>query len=1076
MDGAATHHITPHKHVFSSLVSTGLPQLIQVAGPTAAVGKGTVRLAVKQPQKQPQIVELREVLWVPTAGCQLFSEIRAQLAGARVSAQGGSRQIRWPGGVCIRAQLGVSSNPIHTNLFTFSADSISTPAHPIALASTVQQTTAQLWHRRLGHLSPTSMAQLPAMVKGLNISSQQAAALGEGWCAECLSSKQSRQQHTGTSQPARQLLELLHTDVMGPLPESLGGSRYVVTVLDDWSAACVARPVREKSAASKIVQEVVQRWENSTGHRVKVVRSDRGGEYVNHEQQQWCISKGIQQQLTPAYTPQLNGKAERLNRTLIERVRAMLHGAQLSAGFWAEAVQVAAHIINRSPSSSKQSTPFQLFYGHQPSIAHLRVFGAPTSVLIQAQQRSSKLSPVSEQGVMVGYSENGHGYRVWVPSKHKVVISGDVRFDERPAQQQPAQQSTEQVQQLQATIEQLDQSSTAADSEHQGDQHAAQGGEDAALPAQQAEPQQQVQPAAQADQQQAQPPQQQQQAEEQHLRRSTRQRGPPSEWWRAHIAVAYSCGVTNVAIGQPPQSLAQAMQQPDSSSWTQACDEEMAALQQNSTWQLLPLPAGVRPLDLKWVLTTKPAADSSTPRYKARLVVKGCAQRPGEYGQLYAPVAMTPTLRTLLAKVAAEDLELHQLDICTAFLNGELGEEVWVVQPEGYQKGGPGLAYKLQRALYGLKQAPRAWHEKLQQVMVGELGYTAATADPSLFVKHSSSGSIWVLVYVDDMLVAAKQLGQVQKSMQEIMGRFRARDLGEAGCYLGMEISRNRAARTLNITQQRYTEGVLQKFSMPLCRGRRTPLAPGTQLSQQQGQQMGSSRYAELVGCLQYAAQHTRPDLAHSVALLSRFMAAPTDQHWTAAQGVLRYFGGSKSAGILYGGEPSSRSSYSSQVVGFGDASLGGCPDTGRSTEGYVFMVFGGAVGWKSKRQQCVTRSTAASEYLAAATLVAEALWFKKLQQDLQLGKSSDSSSSTGSVQLYTDNTAALSILHNPMQTKGTKHIDLAYHFARERTQQQEVTFNYVSTDRNVADIMTKSLQPERFHGLLRMIGCVCIA
>ena len=180
---------------------------------------------------------------------------------------------------------------------------------------------------------------------------------------------------------------------MGPLPESLGGSKYVVTVLDDWSAACVAKPVREKSAASKVVQEVVERWENSTGFRVKVIRSDRGGEYVNREQQQWCANKGIQQQLTPAYTPQLNCKAERLNHTLIERARAMLHDAQMSIGFWADAVQVAAHIINRSPSTSKYATPFQLFYGHQPSIAHIRVFGAQASVLIPAQQRSNKLSP-----------------------------------------------------------------------------------------------------------------------------------------------------------------------------------------------------------------------------------------------------------------------------------------------------------------------------------------------------------------------------------------------------------------------------------------------------------------------------------------------------------------------------------------------------------------------------------------------------------------------------------------------------------------------------------------------------------
>jgi len=186
MDGAATHHIIPHKHAFSSLATTGIPQLTQVAGPTAKAGKGTVRLAVKQPQKQTHTVE---VLWVPTAGCQQFSEIRAQRAGARMSAKRESKQIKWPGGVCIQAQLGASSNPIHTKLFTSIAESTNSHAHQAAIACTGQQSAAQLWHRWLGHLSPTSMAQLPGMVKGLNISRQQATALGNGWCAECLSSK-----------------------------------------------------------------------------------------------------------------------------------------------------------------------------------------------------------------------------------------------------------------------------------------------------------------------------------------------------------------------------------------------------------------------------------------------------------------------------------------------------------------------------------------------------------------------------------------------------------------------------------------------------------------------------------------------------------------------------------------------------------------------------------------------------------------------------------------------------------------------------------------------------------------------
>ena len=377
--------------------------------------------------------------------------------------------------------------------------------------------------------------------------------------------------------------------------------------------------MREKSAASKVVQEVVERWENSTGFRVKVIRSDRGGEYVNREQQQWCANKGIQQQLTPAYTPQLNCKAERLNHTLIERARAMLHDAQMSIGFWADAVQVAAHIINRSPSTSKYATPFQLFYGHQPSIAHIRVFGAPASVLISAQKRSNKLSPVSEQGVLVGYSEHGHGYRVWVPNKHKVIVSGDVRFDEQPAQQQPAQHTAAHnnciicKQPLSSWIRAAQQQTVSTKQETSMLLR----GEKVQLCQLS-----RCQPSS-------------------HM--SNKSNYSNSNYAEAlanvalqtggeHIAVAYSCGIINVAIGQPPQTLTQAMQRPDSSSWAEACDEEMAALQQMNTWQLLPLPARVQPLGLKWVLTTKPAADSSKPRYKARLVIKGCAQRPGEYG------------------------------------------------------------------------------------------------------------------------------------------------------------------------------------------------------------------------------------------------------------------------------------------------------------------------------------------------------------------------------------------------------------------------------------------------------------
>ena len=513
-------------------------------------------------------------------------------------------------------------------------------------------------------------------------------------------------------------------------------------------------------------------------------------------------------------------------------------------------------------------------------------------------------------------------------------------------------------------------------------------------------------------------------------------------------------------VGEVPQSRAEAASAPDREQWFAAMDEEMSALQANGTWELQPLPRGVRLLPLKWVLSQK-EGEHGEPRYKARLVVKGCAQRPWEHGELYAPVAMAPTLRCLLAMVAARDLELHQLDICTAFLNGELAEEVWVQQPEGYEQGSSGMGLRLRRALYGLKQAPRAWHEKLAAVL-GELGFETAGADPSLYVRHGKHGSTWLLVYVDDMLVAAQQLSEVQRAKQEVMTRFKARDLGEATCYLGQEIVRDRAARVLTVHQSKYTAGVLQKFGLePGAKGQSTPLKPGVQLSRQQGVQLSHSRYAELVGCLQYAAQHTRPDLAHATGVLARFMAAPTDQHWAAALGVLRYLSATSTLGIVFGGEHCSPS----KPEGFADADYAGCPDTRRSTSGYVFVLHGGAVAWKSKRQACVTTSTAEAEYVAAVPMVQEALWLRQLQSDLQLGSRKEC------MQLYTDNSATLRILHNPVQTRQAKHIDIQLHFARERALRGDVKFAYCPTERNLADCMTKALQPVRFEQMCTGMG-----
>lgn len=361
------------------------------------------------------------------------------------------------------------------------------------------------------------------------------------------------------------------------------------------------------------------------------------------------------------------------------------------------------------------------------------------------------------------------------------------------------------------------------------------------------------------------------------------------------------------------------------------------------------------------------------------------------------------------------------------------------------------MCWRLHKALYGLKQAPRAWYAKLRAALE-ELGYRATAADPALFVRKRGSGGAqqleFMLVYVDDLLVAGSK-HDVQCAKQAVLMRFKGRDLGEAGVYLGLHIERDRAAGTLKVSQPAYTAQVLTKHSMEEAKSRSTPMDAGSKLSWEGGAELEGSertRYAALVGSLLYLANCTRPDVAHSTSMLARFMSAPGQQHMQAAKGVLRYLAGSMGEGIVFSQQ------HGGALVGWGDADYAGCADTKRSTSGYVFVRAGGAVSWSSKRQSVVALSTAEAEYISAAALVREALWLQQLERDMRLAGAGQTTL------LYTDNQAALALLRGAMGSRRVKHVDVPYHFAREKVQEGKVCFVYCPSSEMAADMLTKAV------------------
>ena len=487
--------------------------------------------------------------------------------------------------------------------------------------------------------------------------------------------------------------------------------------------------------------------------------------------------------------------------------------------------------------------------------------------------------------------------------------------------------------------------------------------------------------------------------------------------------------------------------------WEQAMQQELSSIEANHTWTLAQPPPHTRVLPVKWVYKKK--QEDTGVRYKARLVAKGFAQREGvDYFDLYAPVGKHNTLRMLLSIAAAQDLEVHQLDITTAFLNGKLDEEVWVQQPEGFEQQSILMkqpAYRLHKALYGLKQAPRAWHNALKTALE-EFGFEESSADAALYTRKSSRGLTYLLLYVDDVLVFDKDISVVTKVKQQILSRFKGRDLGEVSTYLGIQVTRDRKARSIRINQSSAIGELIAKYGLSDANSRSTPLQPGQQLVKEGEPLQWEGKvnpYAEIVGSLLYISNCTRPDISYAAGMLARFSSAPTVEHMAAAKGVLRYLAGTQHDSLMY--KQCINPSSTDEVKGYGDADYAGCKDSRRSTTGYVFRMNGGAVSWCSKRQAVTATSTAEAEYIAAAATVKEALWLRKLLQDLQLA-------ANGPMQLFTDNQAALALLTGSnSNSQRAKHIDTVYHFARERVERGEVAFNYCPSSEMPADILTKS-------------------
>ncbi|KAD7117932.1 hypothetical protein E3N88_05200 [Mikania micrantha] len=847
-----------------------------------------------------------------------------------------------------------------------------------------------LWHCRLGHISKSRIKRLQS--EGI-LESTGHDSFDD--CESCLAGKLTKDPFTHVGERAKDLLALIHTDVCGPFRTmSRNHERYFVSFIDDYSRYAYVYLMKHKHETFEKFKEFQNEVENQLGKTIKALRSDRGGEYLSLEFINHLKEHGIISQPTPPGTPQLNGVSERRNRTLLDMVRSMMCRTNLPHSFWSFALMTAARIVNLAPTKKVNKTPYEIWFGTKPNLSYLRVWGCNAYV---TRDSNDKLDPRGEKVVFVGY-HNKSGYYFYHPDANLISIKRKGHFLEKEFLDQGTGSNI-------VDLEEIREPQTTADEVGMSDQQEVVANESDLNTS---------------------------------IRRSSRTRNAPDRY------LGHLDGSEVLLVAEPdnePTNYKTAISDPESAKWLDAMNSEMQSMCDNQVWDLVELPPGSRAVGSKWIFKRKTDMHGNVHTYKARLVAKGFTQTQGvDYDETFSPVAMIKSIRILLAIAAYYDYEIWQMDVKTAFLNGHLSEDVYMVQPEGFvDPKYPNKVCKLNKSIYGLKQASRCWNLRFDQ-KIKEFGFIKNEDKPCVYRKASGRTISFLILYVDDILIIGNNIPMLNEVKHWLGNCFAMKDLGEAAYILGIKIHRDRSKRLLGMSQSAYIDKMMTRFNMENSKKGTIPMTKGTVLNKSQSpstdieiRRMQAIPYASAIGSIMYAMLCTRPDVSYALSMTSRFQQSPGIAHWTAVKNILNF--------------QTDR-------------------DDSRSQSGFVFTLNGGAVSWKSSKQSVVADSTTESEYIAASDAAKEAAWIKKFIADLDVVPSIRKP-----IEIFCDNTGAIAQAKEPRSHHKSRHILRKFHYIREIVERGDIIISKVDTDQNLADPFTKPMTQDKYDQHRSAIG-----
>ncbi|UYV81944.1 hypothetical protein LAZ67_21000209 [Cordylochernes scorpioides] len=746
IDSGATHHVCNKREWFTNFQGITSDPILTASGTTRAEGCGDIKFKAYVGKHHVDL-KLCNVLYVPNVRRNLLSVSSMENNGKIVNFANR------------RAQVFDSENRIvaiahdENGLYVMKGRVILPNAELFNSQKSSQKQTLELWHQRFCHVNNDAIERMAKgeLVKGLEISS-----MDRSLCDDCCVAKSTKEPH----KPIRNIrskrpLELVHTDICGPMPvRSIGGNAYFLTFIDDYSRKITLFCLKHKNEVLKHFDSYLARAERETGHKLKVLRSDNGLEYCNHEFKTRLEQLGIKHELTNTYSPPMNGVAERVNRVLLDITRSCLHSADLPQRFWAEAVNTAAYIRNKCYNSALgDKVPDELWSSRKPSVRHLKAFGCLAYSHIPTERRK-KLDNRANRCILVGYSSQTKGYRLWCPETQHVIQTKHVKFEESKIGLKWTKVEDEPERYNHIWIE--------PDNQLEGDID--------------------LKPEAERERNDDTSDQDLVGVNNDDIVQTRPKRIVRNPYGRAGKPKAELHFLDIIE----PTTFEQAVNSKEAPYWRRAMKDELRSLEDRNTWTLSDLPLGKRPISSRWVFKIKTNSKGDVERFKARLVARGFSQKRNvDFFETYSPVINFSVIRMIFALTINKNWYNRHLDVDNAYLYGELNEEIYMSPPDGSNdEKCEGKVLKLNRPIYGLRQSGLEWYCTLDKALE-DIGFRRLAACNCLYTFEDKAV---IAIYVDDLALFAESEDILTNIEEKIREKFKIKNLGPIKYFLGVEM------------------------------------------------------------------------------------------------------------------------------------------------------------------------------------------------------------------------------------------------------------------------------------------------